>query len=68
MYRLGPISRLKGQSDAFFVFACIAVGLAAGTRTIGIALVLAVFFTFMILAVSPRQHDPESQYLVLKTT
>ncbi len=49
---------LKHQSDAYFTFACIAVGLAAGTRALGIALVLAVFFTFTILA-SPLSHqDP----------
>ncbi len=48
---------LKSQSDAFFTFACIAVGLAAGTRALGIALVLAVFFTFTILAEPPMRQD-----------
>lgn len=50
---------LKSQSDAFFTFACIAVGLAAGTRALGIALVLAVFFTFTILAEPPMRQDPD---------
>ena len=49
---------LKSQSDAYFTFACIAVGLAAGTRALGIALVLAVFFTFTILATPPMRQDP----------
>ena len=48
---------LKRQSDAFFTFACIAVGLSAGTRSLGIALVLAMFFAFTILAVPPRHGD-----------
>jgi len=48
---------LKSQSDAFFTFACIAVGLSAGTRTIGIALVLAAFFSFTVLAATPTLDD-----------
>ncbi len=44
---------LKNQSDAVFTFACIGVGLSAGTRSLGIALVLAVFFAFTMLAASP---------------
>ena len=48
---------LKTQSDAFFTFACIAVGLSAGTRTLGIALVMATFFSFTMLAVMPRLGD-----------
>ncbi len=48
---------LKTQSDAFFTFACIAVGLSAGTRTLGIALVMATFFSFTMLAVTPRLGD-----------
>lgn len=51
---------LKSQSDAFYTFACIAVGLAAGTRALGIALVLAIFFTFTILAASPVHQVPAS--------
>ena len=48
---------LKSQSDAFFTFACIGVGLAAGTRSLGIALVLAVFFAFTMLAAPPGRDD-----------
>ena len=48
---------LKNQSDAFFTFACIAVGLSAGTRTLGIGLVLATFFTLTMLAAPPRRDD-----------
>jgi len=48
---------LKRQSDAHFTFACIAVGLAAGTRSLGIALLLATFFAFTILAAPPRRDD-----------
>jgi len=48
---------LKTQADAFFIFACIAVGLSAGTRTLGIALVLATFFSFTMLAVTPELDD-----------
>jgi hypothetical protein len=50
-------TRLKTQSDAYFTFACIAVGLSAGTRTLGIALVLSTFFSFTMLAVTPRLRD-----------
>ena len=52
---------LKTQSDAFFTFACIAVGLSAGTRTLGIALVLAVFFAFTMLAAPPRLNDARTE-------
>jgi len=48
---------LKSQADAFFTFACIGVGLAAGTRSLGIALVLAVFFAFTMLAAPPGLND-----------
>jgi hypothetical protein len=48
---------LKSQSDAFFTFACIAVGLSAGTRSLGIAMVLAVFFAFTMLAAPPGVND-----------
>ncbi len=43
---------LKNQADAYFTFACICVGLAAGIRAIGIGLVLAIFFTFTVLVSS----------------
>ena len=48
---------LKSQSDAFFTFASIAVGLSAGTRTLGIALVLATFFALTMIAAPPRRDD-----------
>ncbi len=44
---------LKNQADAYFTFACISVGLAAGIHAIGIGLVLAIFFAFTILVSSP---------------
>lgn len=50
---------LKSQSDAFFTFACIAVGLSAGTRSLGIGLVMAMFFAITMLALPPRRGDQE---------
>jgi hypothetical protein len=50
---------LKSQSDAFFTFACIAVGLSAGTRSLGIGLVMAAFFAFTIIAVPARLGGSE---------
>jgi len=50
-------SNLKSQSDTFFIFACIAVGLAAGTRSLGVALVLGTFFAFTLLATPPEQDE-----------
>ena len=44
---------LKGLSDAFFTFVAIAVGLAAGTRSLGIGLMLAIFFSYAILLHPP---------------
>lgn len=52
---------LKSQADAFFTFASIAVGLAAGTRSLGIAMVLATFFAFTMLAVPPRGDDASNK-------
>jgi len=52
---------LKRQSDAHFTFACIAVGLASGTRSLGIALLLATFFAFTILAAPPRRDDDHAE-------
>ncbi|MGI9234125.1 MAG: DUF4956 domain-containing protein [Woeseiaceae bacterium] len=52
---------LKNQSDAYFTFACIAIGLAAGTRALGIGLLLATFFAFTILAISPGQDDSSAE-------
>jgi len=45
---------LKSQSDAYFTFACIAVGLSAGTRSLGVGLIMAMAFSFTILAASQR--------------
>lgn len=50
---------LKNQSDAFFTFVCIAVGLAAGVRAIGIGLLLAAFFAFTLLAAPPGPDRPK---------
>ena len=44
---------LKNLTDALFIFACMAVGLAAGTQTLGIALALSVIFVFTALALEP---------------
>jgi hypothetical protein len=44
---------LKNLTDALFIFACMAVGLAAGTQTLGIALALSVFFVFTALTLEP---------------
>ena len=44
---------LKNLTDALFIFACMAVGLAVGTQTLGIALALSVFFVFVALALEP---------------
>lgn len=52
---------LKRQSDAFFTFACIGVGLAAGIRALGIGLLLAVFFAFTILAAPPGPENRKSE-------
>jgi len=51
---------LKSQSDAFFTFACIAVGLSAGTRSLGIGLIMAMAFSFTILAVAAPQRTGET--------
>ncbi len=44
---------LKNLTDALFIFACMAVGLAAGTQALGIALALSVLFVFTALALEP---------------
>jgi hypothetical protein len=51
---------LKNLTDALFIFACMAVGLAAGTQTLGIALALSVIFVFTALALEPlvTQNSP----------
>ena len=50
---------LKSQTDAYFTFACIAVGLSAGTRALGIGLIMAMVFAFIFLAAPPRKSTPE---------
>jgi len=50
---------LKNQADAYFTFACIAVGLAAGIRALGIGVVLAIFFAFTILISSQEVSSDE---------
>jgi len=50
-------STLKSQIDAFFTFACIAVGLSAGTRALGIGVVMAFFFAITILIAPPGLED-----------
>ncbi len=48
---------LKNQADAFFTFASIGVGLAAGTRSLGIAMVLALFFGATVLLAPPWRAE-----------
>jgi hypothetical protein len=51
---------LKNLTDALFVFACMAVGLAAGTEALGVALALSIFFAFTSLCLEPLiKDDPE---------
>lgn len=44
---------LKNLTDALFIFACMAVGLAAGTQALGVAFALSVFFVFTALSLEP---------------
>jgi hypothetical protein len=48
---------LKNLTDALFIFACMAVGLAAGTRTLEIALALSILFVFTALALEPLMKE-----------
>jgi hypothetical protein len=52
---------LKSLTDALFIFACMAVGLAAGTQALGIALALSVFFVFTALALEPLVVEKSSK-------
>jgi len=52
---------LKSLTDALFIFACMAVGLAAGTQTLGIALALSIFFVFTALALEPMMFEKPSK-------
>ena len=44
---------LKNLTDALFIFASMAVGLAAGTQALGIALALSIFFLITALILEP---------------
>jgi len=44
---------LKNLTDALFIFACMAVGLAAGTQALGIAFALSILFVFTALVLEP---------------
>jgi hypothetical protein len=59
---------LKNTSDALFVFVAIGVGLAAGTSSLGIGLVMSIFFSYTILLlppVTPRAADsPKSPWRI----
>jgi len=61
---------LKNTSDALFVFAAIAVGLAAGSDALSVALVMSLFFSYTVLLIppiTPRAEDsPKSPWKVKK--
>jgi hypothetical protein len=48
---------LKNLTDALFIFVCMAVGLAAGTQALGIALALSMFFVFTAISLEPLSAD-----------
>jgi hypothetical protein len=49
---------LKNQTDAYFTFASIGVGLAAGTRSLGIAFVLALVFCLTVVLSHSEPKQP----------
>ena len=49
---IGYRTTLKSKSDSHFIFASVGVGLAVGTGSLGIALVLAAFVALTMLIVS----------------
>jgi len=51
---------LKNLTDALFIFACMAIGLAAGTQSLGIALALSIVFVFTALALEPLVTEDSS--------
>lgn len=53
-------TRLKDSADALFIFASIGVGLAAGTLSIGIALVMSIFFSYGVLLLPARDVESTS--------
>jgi len=61
---------LKNTSDALFVFVAIGVGLAAGTSSLAIGLVMSMFFSYTVLflpPITPRAADsPKSPWKVEK--
>jgi hypothetical protein len=66
---------LKNLTDALFIFACMAVGLAAGTQALGIALALSILFGFtalilepMVVEKSPDQSDEDQEPVNIKGT
>jgi hypothetical protein len=66
---------LKNLTDALFIFACMAVGLAAGTQALGIALALSILFGFtalilepMVVEKSPDQSDEDQELINIKGT
>jgi hypothetical protein len=66
---------LKNLTDALFIFACMAVGLAAGTQALGIALALSVLFVFTALVLeplvaenSPDQSDEDQELIKTEGT
>jgi len=48
---------IKNLTDAFFTFAAIGIGLGAGTRSLGISLVLAIFFCVAIILYPPIEDE-----------
>ena len=53
---------LKNLTDALFIFACMAVGLAAGTQALEIAFALSVLFVFTALVLEPLvAENPPNQ-------
>lgn len=52
---------IKSLSDAFFTFAAIGAGLAAGTRSMGIALVLVIFFSLAIILYPPVEKPEDDK-------
>ena len=52
---------IKTLSDAFFTFAAIGAGLAAGTRSMGIALVLVMFFSLTVILFPPVSNTKTNE-------
>jgi hypothetical protein len=54
-------AKLRAQADAYFTFASVAIGLSAGTRSLGIAMAMATFFTLAMLVAAPRLDVPQRE-------